>query len=101
MRNGWREPPRIIIEVRGTSAALNASLAAIPQVMSHKITQEGEGWATAQVELQSDVRDLVAQHLVAEGFGLRRLERVRLALENIFLELTGNPEAMSAPEARA
>jgi ABC-2 type transport system ATP-binding protein len=92
---------RIVIEVRGTSAALNEVLAAIPQVVSHRITQEAAGWTTAQIELQSDVRDAVAQRLVAAGFGLRRLERVRLALENIFLELTGNPEAASAPKAHS
>ena len=90
---------RIVIEVRGTSTALDETLAGITQVVSHKIIHEAEGWVTAQVELQSDVRDAVAQQLVAAGFGLRRLERVRLALENIFLELTGNPEANPAQGA--
>ncbi|HET6343963.1 MAG TPA: ABC transporter ATP-binding protein [Myxococcota bacterium] len=82
---------RVSVEVRGDRQRLVVALGKAGAV-SHAIEREGEGVTAATVELQTDSREELARLLVQEGLGLRRLERVRLELESIFLQLTGGAQ---------
>ncbi|MEZ4272436.1 MAG: ABC transporter ATP-binding protein [Myxococcota bacterium] len=83
---------QVKVEVRGCVDALAAALKKAAQVAHHTIQREADGIVEATVELQSDTREDLARVLTTEGLGLRRLDRVSLELENIFLNLTGEPE---------
>jgi ABC-2 type transport system ATP-binding protein len=82
---------RVTVEVRGDGQRLTAALGKAG-TLSHVIEREEGGVTSATVELQTDSREELARLLVQEGFGLRRLERVRLELESIFLQLTGGAQ---------
>jgi ABC-2 type transport system ATP-binding protein len=88
------------VEVRGSAEALGRVLVAVSAVRSHRIEAEHGGITRARVELASDAREELARAIVQAGLGLRRLERKRLELEDIFLSLTGGTPA-ARPEARA
>lgn len=83
----------IELEVRGTSASLAQTLASTPGVHAHTIDSEADGVTHAKVELDHDVREELARAIVQAGLGLRRLERVRVELEDIFMSLTTTPHA--------
>jgi ABC-2 type transport system ATP-binding protein len=85
------------VEVRGSAAALGRALGSVKAVRSHEVESEQDGVTRARVELESDAREEVARALVQAGLGLRRLERLRVELEDIFLSLTGS----GASESRA
>jgi ABC-2 type transport system ATP-binding protein len=78
------------LEVRGDASKLEATLEKIQGVVRHQVNHQESGITAATVELESDAREELAAALVGAGLGLRRLERVRLELESIFLELTGD-----------
>ncbi len=80
----------VAIEVRGSKAALQAVLGKLTVVAGHRVDAEADGVTTATVELLRDAREELAAALVQAGLGLRRFERVKLELESIFMELTGN-----------
>jgi ABC-2 type transport system ATP-binding protein len=81
---------RIAIEVRAAASALRTVLASFGDVIADKtVVEEKDGITRATVELTRDSREELAASLVSAGLGLRRLERVELELEGIFMELTG------------
>ncbi len=87
---------RVRLEVRGSAQELSSTLASLPAVSDLKIEREGDGFTLAQVVLDGDAREELAARLIQAGMGLRRLERVEVELENIFLSLTsGEPEVRS------
>lgn len=88
------------IEVRGSAEALGKVLVGLTAVRSHRIDVEQAGVTRARIELATDAREELARAIVQAGLGLRRLERQRLELEDIFLSLTGGT-AVARPEARA
>jgi len=77
------------VEVRGGEGRLRSALGALKGVVRYDVHAEQGGITTATVELEADTREELAAALIAAGLGLRKLERVRLELESIFLELTG------------
>jgi ABC-2 type transport system ATP-binding protein len=88
---------RVTLEVRAAAHALTAALGKVKAVTSHRVQREEGGITEAVVELGSDAREELARALVEAGLGLRRMERVQVELENIFLALT----ATSTPEVRS
>ncbi len=87
----------VSLEVRGAAAAL-ASALSLGAVARHHIDREENGLTYATVELKSDNREELARALIDAGLGLRRLERVELELESIFLKLTtGESRPRTAP----
>ena len=84
------------VEVRGEAVKLNAALNRLSSVARHTVSREEGGITEAVVELKKDNREELAQALVQAGLGLRRLERVRLELESIFLELTGGEKEVQS-----
>ncbi len=87
------------IEVRGTSDALRRALEKLAAVKSHEIESEAAGVTRARVDLAGDAREELARAIVQAGLGLRRLERVRVELEDIFLSLTGGESAARVERA--
>ena len=87
----------VTIEVRGPREALAAALAKAAQVARHTIEREDQGVTHATVELKSDTREELARVLVEAGLGLRRLERVRLELESVFMKLAAGDNAATKP----
>ena len=91
---------KVRLEVRGDRRVLTAALDDDDHVTHHTIEREEDGVTFATVELRSDCREELAKLVVNAGLGLRRLERVRLQLEGIFLKLAGedkqNPDAPNA-----
>ena len=92
---------KVSLEVRGDRAALAAALAKAAKVARHSIDREAQGITYATVELESDSREDLARTLVQAGLGLRRLERVKLELEGIFLKLTGESKPKDALHSEA
>lgn len=88
----------VAVEVRGDVKTLVAALGRGPKVVRHTIEHEVQGVVTASVELESDTREELAQALIQAGLGLRRLERVRVELESIFLRLTGGETPANVKE---
>lgn len=91
---------KVSVEIRGDRHALAHALAKAAQVARHTIEREAQGITYATVELESDVREDLARTLIQSGLGLRRLERVRLELESIFLKLTGGERAPRTEEVQ-
>ncbi len=81
------------IEVRGSSDALRRVLEKLPAVRGHEVEGEADGVTRARVDLGGDAREELARAIVQAGLGLRRLERTRVELEDIFLSLTGGESA--------
>jgi ABC-2 type transport system ATP-binding protein len=84
------------IEVRGSGADLTRILSTLAAVHQHRLVSEVDGMAHATVELTVDVREELARAIVQAGMGLRRLERVRVELEDIFLSLTATASAATS-----
>ncbi len=61
-------------------------LLAIPGVVS--VTQAGAGLVQIETVANEELRPVIAQTIVSQGWGLLELRRVTLSLEEIFLELT-------------
>ncbi|HSI03349.1 MAG: ABC transporter ATP-binding protein [Myxococcota bacterium] len=80
----------IVVEIRGARGAFEAAVRQSGVVAKTAIDREEDGIIVATLELSTDARETLAQALVGAGLGLRRMERVQLELESIFLTLTGN-----------
>ncbi len=83
------------LQISGDRDAILSALEGAEFVRDVKPTGTSDGAHDFSVELTRDAREQLAKLLVESGFGLRRMERVRLELENIFLELTGHGEDKS------
>src|SRR6266508_6002532 len=77
------------VEVRGPPEAVRAALEAIPRVISVQEHRNGADVSlfSLECELGSDVREQVAQAIVAKGWGLRELRPGSVSLEEIFVQL--------------
>lgn len=88
---------RVSVEIRGDRHALALALGQAARVAHHTIDRESQGITYATVELETDSREELARTLIQAGLGLRRLERVRLELESIFLKLTAGDGPAPSP----
>jgi ABC-2 type transport system ATP-binding protein len=86
----------VALEVRGKREHLVAALSAVLGVSSYTVDSDNDGVVRATVELTADLRSELSRAVVGAGLGLLRLERVTIALESIFLSLTGG----KAPSAK-
>jgi ABC-2 type transport system ATP-binding protein len=91
---------RLVLGLRGTGEAVGATLEAAPAVTSHSIDDIGDGIVQATVVLQSDTREELVEALVGAGIGIRTVEEAEVELEQIFLGLTRDSNAV-AKEGRA
>lgn len=79
-------------ELRGPDEAIRSTLAAIPGVTSLDLTSLGDGWMACALHSGEDVREAVAATAARHDWGLRELRRNRRTLEEVFVELTSNPQ---------
>lgn len=78
------------VEVRGGEAEVASLMNDLDFVQNVELEcQDGE-CSTFLVELKTDSREALARTLVGANYGLLRLERARLELEDVFLTLTGD-----------
>lgn len=89
------------LQVSGERHEVLTALEAAQFVREVKVVGGSDGVHDIAVELTHDAREALAKLVVESGFGLRRMERVRLELENIFLELTGHGADKSKPNEPA
>ena len=92
------------VEVEGDVATATAALQALPEVRSVEaiaLPTLAEGHHRLQVlaELGTDPGRQVAARLVEAGLGLYELRRIRVSLEDVFLELTTQDPQESASDA--
>jgi hypothetical protein len=94
--------------VRGPAAEVEAQLKSLPHVMAVR-RESGDGRRPAgangsespsQVflvdgEVERDIREALAGTIVKHGWGLLEMNSVRMNLEDIFLSLTTEEEAVS------
>ena len=86
----------IQIEVRGAKEALEQALAKVTELTHVTLTSESSELHGALLESSVDCREAIALALVQQGLGLRKLQRVEVELENIFLQLTSTENKQAA-----
>lgn len=90
------------LEVEGDAIAIQDVLQAMPQVHQVELlTHEGQTDGRVHLQITSEAgtdpgRD-VATVLVGAGFGLYEMRRVRVSLEEVFLNLTTQEQPLEAP----
>lgn len=77
------------LEIVGERERLESTLGAMDEVTDVTWLESDDDTLVVTVQLRDDARETLAKRLVNAGFGLRGLSRVRVELENIFLQLTG------------
>lgn len=87
---------RIELEVAGAADRLPTLLRQIPQVTSVSVgeTQNGHTPVTVDTEGKDDIRHLIVRKLIESGFDLYQLKAQTMTLEEIFLKLTTEEEAV-------
>jgi ABC-2 type transport system ATP-binding protein len=78
---------RLVLELRGDADAVVASIEAFEGAKSCTVQRVTDDVATVEVVLTTDEREKLVQHVVAAGFGLRRLDDADGELEEIFLNI--------------
>ena len=92
-RLGGAETIRLAIDPLGADPV--PALAAVPGVTGVTAAESGDGCRVLDVrsERGTDVRRELAKTVVASGWGLLELARLRVSLEDVFLQLTTSEEA--------
>jgi ABC-2 type transport system ATP-binding protein len=87
---------RIELEVRGPVDSLPTLLEVIPEVRNVVVgsPENGHHAVSVEVERGPDVRHVVARRVVESGFELYQLKTQVMTLEDIFLQLTTEEEAV-------
>ncbi len=85
LTNRLRGSDQLEVEVRGPSSEIERAIKSIPGVRGVKHT-EGQRYFV-DCALGSDLREVVAATVVGKGWGLRRLQRSSMSLEDIFGKL--------------
>jgi ABC-2 type transport system ATP-binding protein len=93
---------RIVAEVRGPAAEVQAAFAALPGVSAAEVRRTEP---TCEVELAlepgHDPREEVFRAVVARGWVLLTLRREALSLEDVFVRITTREDAAEEPAAAA
>ena len=79
-------------EASSGAGDIQASLAAVPGVRSVKATEKSDGILELLIETESDMRAEISRALVNKGYGLMRIDRADLELEEAFLQLVHGDE---------
>ena len=92
-----RRAQTLMLRVRSTDASVAAKLRDMPGISAVRRTAEAGDGACYQVETPveaEDVRDQVAVFVVKNGWGLLEMRPVEMTLEDVFLRLTTEEEAV-------
>ena len=97
-RLGGSETIRLEVDTLGGDAT--PTLAQLPGVVSVSVSPGTNGASVVEVQVAEggDVRRHLANAVVSQGWGLLELRRLKISLEDIFLELTTQDEAVAAAE---
>lgn len=97
LTNQLRGGERIELEVAGEVDRLPLLLATIPQVRNVSLggSQNGRHQVFVDTEGREDVRNLVARKVIESGMDLYQLKAQGMTLEEIFLKLTTEEEAVA------
>ena len=98
-RLGGSETIRLEVDTLGDDPRL--ALEQLDGVVSVSVNQESNGASVVDVQVAQggDVRRQLANAIVSNGWGLLELRRLKMSLEDIFLELTTQDEVVAANEA--
>lgn len=98
-RLGGSETIRLEVDTLGDDPRL--ALEQLDGVVSVSVNQESNGTSVVDVQVAQggDVRRHLANAVVSNGWGLLELQRLKMSLEDIFLELTTQDEVVAANEA--
>ena len=98
-RLGGSETIRLEVDTLGDDPRL--ALEQLDGVVSVSVNQESNGASVVDVQVAQggDVRRQLANAVVSNGWGLLELRRLKMSLEDIFLELTTQDEVVAANEA--
>src|SRR5580704_8637217 len=106
LQNRARGAESLLVEVAGRNGDLDSSavqqrLARISGVTRVLFKDKGQNRSTFELESRKDsfVRGDLARAVVESGWDLNELRPTAVSLEEIFLQLTGEPAAVSAEEA--
>jgi ABC-2 type transport system ATP-binding protein len=91
----------LFLQVDAAGADASATLSSIPGVTRVAASEPRDGVTGYEVESERghDVRRELARAVVTSGWGLLELRPMRMSLEEIFLSLTTDEPATTAPEA--
>jgi ABC-2 type transport system ATP-binding protein len=97
-RLGGSETIRLEVDTLGSDATL--ALEQLAGVVSVSVSPGSNGTSVVDVQVAqgADVRQHLANTIVSNGWGLLELRRMKMSLEDIFLELTTQDEAVAATE---
>ncbi len=97
-RLGGSETIRLEIDTLGDDPSL--ALEQLDGVVSVSVNPESNGASVVDVQVAQgdDVRRHLANAIVSNGWGLLELRRLKMSLEDIFLELTTQDEVVAANE---
>ena len=85
-----KDKTKVVLEIKAPRAEVQASLRAVPGVAAVSVeAQSGDHSGRYVVEMVhgKDVRDAIAQSIVAAGWSLLEMHTLRLSLEDIFIRL--------------
>ena len=85
-----KDKTKVVLEIKAPQAEVQASLRAVPGVAAVSVeAQSGDHSGRYVVEMVhgKDVRDAIAQSIVAAGWSLLEMHTLRLSLEDIFIRL--------------
>jgi ABC-2 type transport system ATP-binding protein len=83
----------VVVEVRGTAAAAEAALRAVPGVRGVTVVSGEEDRIELRADAPEELRPAIARALLGAGLDLLRLDLGQDRLESLFLRLTGGTEA--------
>ncbi len=85
-----KDKTKVVLEIKAPQAEVQANLRALPGVAAVSVeAQSGDHTGRYVVEMVQgkDVRDAIAQSIVAAGWSLLEMHTLRLSLEDIFIRL--------------
>ncbi len=98
LRQMMRAGAPVIADIRGPQEMVSAKLGTVPSVKQVRALRPGE-WTKYQlaVEAGADIRADLSEMVVRNGWGLRELTTGRPTLEDVFVQLTCEPEGEIQP----
>ena len=93
----------LIVEIRGQTETARKIIEAVKGVVKVKLVHRDASDATFEVKLEteSDPAAQIAERLIQEGIGLRRLQPRRSSLEDRFIEAVGQADIASDLDTNA
>jgi ABC-2 type transport system ATP-binding protein len=94
-----RTEAAVLAEVRGPSKAVKLALEALNGVRRASIMSDDSGVVRLEIHCESggDLREMIAQRVIQNGWGLRSLDLRRSSLEERFVRAVNESDPASRP----